>query len=406
MQYTASASTGERVTFAVETLPQAFAHIPDPRRKQGTRYSVAAILSLAVVAVLANHTSVLAIAEWAGRQTRHVRRALGFRRDTTPHQTTIQRLLARLEPADVAAAVQLLFDPQVAGEIRPRGSQGVALDGKAQRGRLRHGATPTHPVHAVSAFCHDLAGVLAQLIVDAKQHEAELTVAPQAIKQIDWQGRVLTGDALYCQQNLCTQVVEAGGDYLLIVKENQPTLLADIVQVFTPLTAEERERSGVHTVHPLPLQTYRVVEKGHGRLEERQIRVSSDLAGYSSWPYLAQVFEYTRTWTSKGVRKQQIRYGITSLPAEVSDAARLAALKRGHWQVENALHYVKDVTLGEDRSQTHIRNGADVFAMVRNIAVSLIRRSGHRDIAAQLRRYSGCPLEALALLGIQVEENA
>lgn len=406
MQYTATASTGEVVTFALETLPQAFATIPDPRRKQGTRYSVAAILSLAVVAVLANHTSVLAIAAWATRQTRHVRRALGFRRDTTPHQTTIQRLLARLEPADVAAAVGRVFDPHVPGALRQRGSQGVALDGKAQRGRLRHGAPPTHPIHAVRAFCHDLAGVLAQLVVDAQQHEAELRVAAQAIGQIDWQGRVLTGDALYCQQALCTQVVEAGGDYLVIVKANQPTLLADIQQVFAPLTAEEQARTGIHTVQPLPIQVYRTVEKGHGRLEERVIRTSSELAGYSSWPYLVQVFEYTRTWTSKGVTKQQVRYGMTSLPAEVSDAARLAALKRGHWHVENGLHYVKDVTLGEDASQTHVGNGADVFAMVRNIAVSLIRRSGHRDIAAQLRRYSSCPHEALALLGMRVEENA
>lgn len=406
MQYTASASTGNSVTFAVETLPQAFASIPDPRRKQGTRYSVAAILSLAVVAVLSNHTSVLAIAEWATRQTCHVRRALGFRRDTTPHQTTIQRLLARLEPADVAAAVKRVFDPHTVGEVRQRGSQGVALDGKAQRGRLRHGATPTHPIHAVTAFCHDLGGVLAQLVVDAKQHQAELTVAPEALQQIDWQGRVLTGDALYCQQSLCTQVVEAGGDYLLLVKENQPTLLADILQLFTPLTPEEQARTGVHTVHPLPLHTYRTVEKSHGRLQERGLRVSSELAGYSSWPYLAQVFEYTRTWTSKGARKQQVRYGITSLPAEVGNAARLAALKRGHWQVENGLHWVKDVTLGEDASQTHVGNGADVIAMVRNVAISLLRRAGHRDIAAQLRRLSGCPYEALALLGISLEENA
>ncbi len=106
------------------------------------------------------------------------------------------------------------------------------------------------------------------------------------------------------------------------------------------------------------------------------------------------------------MRKQQVRYGITSLPATVSDAARLAALKRGHWQVENGLHYVKDVTLGEDASQTHVGNAADVFAMLRNIAVTLIRRSGHRDIAAQLRHYSSCPLDALALLGIHLEENA
>src|SRR5215210_3205829 len=406
MQYSATASDGATVSFAVESLPQAFASIPDPRRTQGRRYSVAAIMSLAVVAVLANHTSVLAMAEWVARQTRHVRRALGFRRDTTPHQTTIARLFARLDPAAVAAAVERVFDPRTPGEVRARGSQGVALDGKAQRGRLRHGATPTHPIHAVSAFCHDLGGVLAQLVVDAQQHEAELTVAPEAIEQIDWQGRVLTGDALYCQQALCAQVVEAGGDYLLIVKANQPSLLADIAQVFAPLTAEERARSGVQTVHPLLFQTAQPVEKGHGRIEERQIRVSSELAGYSTWPYLAQVFEYTRRWTSKGVTKQQVRYGITSLPADVSDAAHLAALKRGHWQVENGLHYVKDVTLGEDASQMHVGNGADVFAIVRNIAISLLRRAGHRDIAAQLRRYSSCPHEALALLGLRVEQNA
>ena len=405
MQYTATASDGASITFAVETLPQAFARIPDPRRKQGTRYSLAAILSLAVVAVLANHTSVLAMAEWAARQTRHVRSALGFRH-ATPHQTTIQRLLARLDPAAVATAVAQVFDPRTPCEVRVRGSQGVALDGKAQRGRLRHGATPTHPIHAVSAFCHDLGGVLAQLVVDAQQHEAELTVASDAIGQIDWQGRVLTGDALYCQQALCAQVVEAGGDYLLVVKANQLSLLADIQQLFAPLTAEERARSGVHTVHPLVFQTAQTVEKSHGRLEERQIRVSSELAGYSSWPYLMQVFEYTRSWTSQGLRKQQVRYGITSLPAAVSDAARLATLKRAHWQVENGLHYVKDVTLGEDASQTHVGNAADVFAMVRNIAISLLRRAGHRDIAAQLRRYSACPHEALTLLGLRVEENA
>jgi hypothetical protein len=178
------------------------------------------------------------------------------------------------------------------------------------------------------------------------------------------------------------------------------------VQVFAPLTAEERERTGVHTVHPLPIATYRTVEKGHGRLEERVIRVSRELAGYSWWPYLEQVFEYTRTWTSKGVTKRQTRYGITSLPAQVSDAARLAALKRGHWQVENALHYVKAVVFGEDASQTHSGKGADVFALVRNIAISLLRRAGYRTIAAQLRRYSGCPHEALALLGILIDENA
>jgi hypothetical protein len=97
---------------------------------------------------------------------------------------------------------------------------------------------------------------------------------------------------------------------------------------------------------------------------ESGLRVSSELAGYSSWPYLEQVFEYTRTWISKGVTKQQVHYGNSNLPTDVSDTARFAALKRGHWQVENGLHYVKDVTLDEDASQTHVGNGADVLAIV------------------------------------------
>ena len=104
--------------------------------------------------------------------------------------------------------------------------------------------------------------------------------------------------------------------------------------------------------------------------------------------------------------KQQVRYGITRLPPEVREAARLAALKRGHWQIENARHYVKDVTLGEDASQTHVGHAAEVFAMLRNSAIRLLRRDGHRDRAAQLRRYSSGPHEARALLSIRVEENA
>jgi predicted transposase YbfD/YdcC len=406
MQYTATTRDGATVIFPLGALPQAFACIPDPRSKQGLRYSLASILSLALVAILANHRSGLAIAEWGARQSKAIQHALGFTRGTLPHQTTIQRLFQRLNPSDLAAAVQRVFEPRCPGEVRERGSQGVAVDGKAQRGRLRHANQPTHPAHAVTAFCHDVGGALAQLVVDTQQQQGELTVAPQLIAQVEWQGRVLTGDALYCQQHLCRQVVEAQGDYLLIVKENQPTLLADIQQVFAPLSAEEQARRGVHTAVPMAIQTYRTVEKGHGRLEERQIRVSSELAGYSAWPYLEQVFEYTRRWTSKGITKQQIRYGITSLPAMVSDPARVGALKRGHWQIENGLHYIKDVTMGEDASQTHVGYAADILAMIRTTAISLLRRAGHQAIASQLRRYSGCPLEALALIGIQLNENA
>ena len=158
----------------------------------------------------------------------------------------------------------------------------MALDGKAQRGRLLFADHPSFPMHAVRAFAHDVGVVLAHLVVGSQAREGELTVAPRAIAQLDWQGRVLTGDALCCQRQLCTQVVEAGGDYLFVVDSNQPTLLADIEQLFAP---PPPPASGYGPI-VMAEQRARQVTKGHGRLEVRKIRVSSELADYLDWPYL------------------------------------------------------------------------------------------------------------------------
>lgn len=377
-------------------ISSAFATLPDPRRRQGTRYPLAAVLTLAVAAILSNHLTLLAIAEWGAAQSDAIKHALGFSRGRTPHVTTLQRLFRRLDPAALGAALTAYFDPNVPGELRPRGSQGVALDGKAQRGRLPFAAHPSFPMHAVSALTHDLGVVLAQLVVETHAREAELTLAPTAIGQVAWQGRVLTGDALYCQRRLCTQVVEAGGDYLFVVDANQPTLLADIQQLFAP---PPPLRAG-HGALTIVEQQGRQVSKGHGRLEVREIRVSSELAEYLDWPYLQQVFEVRRTWTRKGVTKQEVHYGITSLPQTVASPEQVLRLKRGHWGIENRLHYVKDVTLGEDASTIHCGAGPDIMAMLRNAAVSALRRAGRHRIAASLRHNSRCPDAILALLGL------
>ncbi len=387
-----------RSTVPAPHLRAAFAQVPDPRRRQGTRYPLAAILSLAVAALLANHRSLLAIAEWGTAQSDAIKRTLGFPTARTPHVATLQRLFRRLDPATVEAALTAYMDPHLPGEVRPRGDQGVAVDGKAQRGRLPHETTRAHPVHAVSALCHELGVVLAQIDVDHAAHEAELTVVPTLLEQIDWEGRVLTGDALYCQRTLCAQVVEAGGDYLVLVDGNQPTLQADIAQVFAPLPAPAPGHGPV-LIEETQAQT---VEKGHGRLEVRDIRVTAELEGYLDWPYAVQVFALTRTWTRKGVTKQEVKYGITSLPPTVAPASRVLALKRGHWGIENRLHYVKDVTLGEDQSTLHCGWGPQIMAALRNTAISLLRRAGHRTIAARLRHNSRCPADAVRLLGLSL----
>lgn len=390
------AATPAPVTIPAPALLTAFATVPDPRRRQGTRYPLPALLALAVAAILANHTSLLAIAEWGAAQSGAIKRALGFPSASTPHVSTLQRVFRRLDPDALEVALHHHFDPDQPGELRARGSQGVAIDGKAQRGRLRFESQRVHPVHAVSAFCHELGVVLTQLGVDHGQHEAELTVVPHLVQQLDWQGRVLTGDALYCQRNVCADVVEAGGDYLVLVDGNQPTLQADIAQLFAPPPAP---RPG-HAPWTIEESYARTVEKGHGRLEVREIRVSTELADYVNWPYAQQVFELRRTWTRKGVTKQQVKRGITSLPPGVASAQRVLALKRGHWGIENRLHYVKDVTLGEDRSLVHCGQGPQVLAALRNTAVSVLRRAGITTIAAQLRQNCRQPEAVLPFLGL------
>jgi predicted transposase YbfD/YdcC len=400
MQSTASArlpaTPRVECTLPFTSIYAAFAHVPDPRRRQGTRYPLAALLTLAVAALLANHRSLLAIAEWGAAQTEEMKRTLGFPTPRTPHVVTLQRVFRRLDPSSLERALTTFFDPRQPGVVRPRGSQGIAIDGKAQRGRLPHETTRTHPVHAVSALCHDLGLVLTQIAVNTPQHEAELTVIPALICQLDWQGRVLTGDALYCQRTICRQVVEAGGDYVVVVDNNQPTLQDDIEQLFAPPPAPWPG----HAPFTMDEQHAYTVEKAHGRLEERTIRVSSELAGYLDWPYLAQVFAVTRTWTQRGQLKQQVRLGITSLPRHVASATEILLLQRGHWHIENRLHYVKDVTLGEDHSAIHCDAGPHVMAALRNTAISLLRRAGHHTIAARLRHNSRHPTDILPVLGL------
>jgi predicted transposase YbfD/YdcC len=379
------------------SLAAAFGHVPDPRRTASTTYALPAILTLAVAAILANHLSVLAMAEWGARQAPDVLRTLGFPAGRTPCQSTLQRLFRKLDGHALSLALSRHFAP-AAIPVPEQGKetvQGVAIDGKAQRGRLPFQVGGC-PVHALSAFCHEHEVVLAHEPIEPAQGDekskAELTVAPALLARIAWPGRVLTGDALFCQRHLCQQVLDAGGDYLLVVKENQPTLYADIRLLFDP-PPDSR---------PLPLldqREARTVDRGHGRRDEvRQLVASTDLTDYLDWPGLAQVFRLDHHWSEKGLTKQERHYGITSLTPQAGPPDQLLALKRAHWGIENRLHRVKDVSLGEDQSLIHHGQGPTIMALLRDAAVSLLHQAGVRRISARLRYHSQHPAAAIALL--------
>src|SRR5919106_928898 len=176
------------------------------------------------------------------------------------------------------------------------------------------------------------------------EKEAELSVAPEVLAQLNLKGRVVTGDALYAQKNLSHQVVAQGGDYFWVVKDNQPTLRADIALLF----AQPPWGKGFATA----------TQQGrHGdRPEIRQLWASTALNEYLGWPHVHQVCCVERRITRKGVTREETSYAITSISPKKADAQRSLRLWRGHWGIENRLHYLRDVTMKEDPCQ--VRSGS------------------------------------------------
>jgi predicted transposase YbfD/YdcC len=246
-------------------------------------------------------------------------------------------------------------------------------------------------MHLLSALAHHVGVTLAQHAVDDKTNE--ITAVETLLQGLVLEGRVMTMDALLTQRQVAQTIVDKGGDYVMIVKENQPQLHADIALVFAqPPWGDLQE-------------TASTVDMGHGRIEQRTLTASSALAGISSWPGLAQVFQLERQVTRKktGEERDEVVYGVSSLGAERATPSQLLALVRGQWQIENRSHWVRDVTFDEDRSQVRCGSIPQVMAALRNTTIGLLRTAGYVNIAAACRRFAAQPDLALALIGIPLE---
>jgi predicted transposase YbfD/YdcC len=245
----------------------------------------------------------------------------------------------------------------------------VAIDGKA----LRHSgkaATKLKPLHIVSAWASEHHLTLGQVAVDAKSNE--ITAIPQLLELLDVHGALVTIDAMGCQKAIAKQIVAGGGDYVLSVKENQPNLLADIQE-----TIGEVLESGQEGVE---YETYETQEKGHGREEIRSYVIVTDLEkirNRTEWEELKVVGMYTSTRIVAGQRSDEAHYFIGSRRA---GAGVYGKALRGHWGIENNLHWQLDVTFGEDANRVQRRHGAENLALLRRLALSLLKR--HRSKAS------------------------
>jgi predicted transposase YbfD/YdcC len=254
------------------------------------------------------------------------------------------------------------------------------------RGATAHG----QPTHLLSLVQHTSALTLAQAAVEQKSNE--IKAAPLLLSGRTGPGTVTTMDALLTQRRLAEQIDAQGGYYLMVVKRNQRRLYEDLALFFElPGIAADQEQA----------DSVRTVSKGHGRLETRTLECSTAGADYLDWPGIGQIVRRRceRLVIKSGKCSVEVSYGLTNLKPDEAGAAQLEALWRGHWTIENRKHYVRDVTLGEDRGQAHRGNTPQALASLRNALIDLMRQQGWSNLADALRHYGASVARVLDLIG-------
>lgn len=357
-------------------LLAALAAIPDPSKRRGLRHRFIVILALATCAVLAGNRSYFAIGQWAANASDQVRSLLGISA-VVPCEATIRRALQRLDGDEMDAAIGAWAAEQTAPE--PTTHRLVAVDGKRVRGSA---STTTEARHLLAAIDHTHGVVLAQRDVDGKTNE--ITEFAPLLDTLDLTDAVVTADALHAQRAHADYLVlDRGAHYLLTVKGNQPTLFAQLKAL---------PWADVPVVHT-------TTDTARGRVEKRSAKVVTVSVGIL-FPHARQAIQITRKTRRKDSKKwtTEVAYAVTSLTAEQASARELATWIRGHWHIENRLHWVRDVTFGEDASLVRTGNGPRAMASLPNLAISILRLTSATNIAQALRHHARDPLRPVKLL--------
>ena len=362
------------------SLYEFLTRLEDRRDPRGVRYPLAWVLTLTLLAKLAGEDRLTGIAEWVEHRKEALARAMGLSRAQAPHRTTYSRILgSTLSVEDFEGMAGAFF----AQSRQPGATVQLTIDGKTLRGSI--GTGETRGEHLLAAYLPGEGVVLAQVAVDRKENE--ITAAPGLLETIDLRDKVVSGDAMLTQRELSRQVVERGGDYLWSVKDNQPQLRDDLITCFADASPSEPSLATT-------------VEKGHGRIEQRRLWASADLNDYLDWPCVQGVFRLDRhtQCVKTGVVTSETVYGITSLSPEQASPQQLLSLARGHWNIENGLHYRRDETLREDWCHLRFGHTQRMMAAINNLVLGLLLRRGVKNVPQQRRRYAAHWNEALKLI--------
>lgn len=367
----------------IQGIVRHFEEIDDPRSEVNRRHLLVDVIVISILGVVAGADGPLAIAMWASMQepwlTRHLALPNGV-----PSRHTIGRVLQSLKPMAfqrcfAAWLASLHESPSgVETEEQEKPLRQIALDGKCLRRSHAHGRG-LGAMYLVSAWATDKGIALGQLAVEEKSNE--ITAIPQLLDQLDLTNAVVTIDAAGCQRNIADEIVAGGGEYVLALKGNQETLHRDVTDLFATLLQEDFADT--------PVSQYEERDASHGRVEERyyyQISVPTDFSQREKWTGLKTFGLAIRRCVSNGKETLEHRYYISSLSRH---GRRFANCVRGHWSIENKLHWVLDMTFREDESRVRERCLADNLGWLRRLALTLLKQHPGKQSIAMKRRLSG-----------------
>jgi predicted transposase YbfD/YdcC len=373
--------------------------VEDGRKKKGKRYPLALILTLLLLGKLAGETTIDAIIDWVNYKRNDLRKLLSWPK-RFPSNKTYSRALASCNDEELveilAGVIEKARGVEKCGDepsrlVRQKEDENkinhLAADGKTLRGTLDHAKEVMPSVHIL--YLYDCStGITTQHYV-YKNDESEISAAKEVLKTGLIKGSVVTTDALYTFKQWCAWMHARGAYYLVVVKKNTPVLYQNLEDFF-----------GDPDILKYECDYFKKVQKGHGRLETREIWTSTQLSIFleKEWSGVAQVSMIRKTVIEKGEKTITFRYGMTNLPKDMANAERVLELRQNHWRIENRSNYRRDVTLGEDACQVRINKAPEVLAALNGGILALMDFLGVKNLAKQMRYYASNPQDALKLL--------
>jgi predicted transposase YbfD/YdcC len=350
----------------VGSIASYFESLSDPRHTRNRKHLLVDIAVIAVCGILCGCEGPTAIHRWAKHRAAWLAQHLALPHGI-PSRDCIRRLLMVLKPEAFQRCFQAWIRDTIPTDAHDP-DRLVAIDGKACRGSHDR-AKDLGALHIVSAWASEEGIALGQVATDAKSNE--ITAIPQLLEQIDLTGTLITIDAMGCQKEIVKRIVTGGGDCVIAVKDNQPTLLAGIKEFFLDHLGRDLE--------DLRYRYHETLDDGHGRIDERSYylaRMPRDFASREDWPWVKAIGYSVRiTRHSDGTESGEVRYYLSS---HYLSGKRFGEAVRGHWGIES-MHWVLDVNFREDESRTRERTLGNNLSWLRRFAVTLLKRHPAKD---------------------------